>query len=200
MKRLDLPRLEHPSFIGCWDLEDPGLCEEIINFFEKNPSLNHVGRTNTKLDQIDKKTTDLTISPLDLEESKYAVLNKYMERLFECYTDYLAQWPFLGTIIPEVNIGRFNIKKYDPGGHFNKLHTERASLVDLHRVLVFMTYLNDVEDGGMTTFKHFDLGVKPEAGKTLIWPAEWTHAHVGEVVNSGSKYIVTGWMEFPFNE
>ena len=27
----------------------------------------------------------------------------------------------------------------------------------------------------------------PEIGKTLIWPAEWTHAHTGEVLKSGTK-------------
>ena len=61
-----------------------------------------------------------------------------------------------------------------------------------------MTYLNDVEDGGATHFLHYDLTVQPEAGKTLIWPAEWTHAHAGQVLNSGVKYIITGWMHFPF--
>ena len=64
----------------------------------------------------------------------------------------------------------------------------------LHRVLAWMTYLNDVEDGGSTSFHHYDLDVKPEKGKTLIWPADWTHAHSGKVVNSGTKYIITGWM------
>ena len=28
-----------------------------------------------------------------------------------------------------------------------------------------MTYLNDVEDGGTTDFKYFDLKIKPEAGQ-----------------------------------
>ena len=42
--------------------------------------------------------------------------------------------------------------------------------------------------------------IKPETGKTFIWPAEWTHAHRGEVLNSGVKYIITGWMHFPTGE
>ena len=50
-----------------------------------------------------------------------------------------------------------------------------------------MTYLNDVEDGGNTYFTHYNLRIKPEIGKTLIWPAEWTHAHCGEILNSGVK-------------
>jgi len=28
-------------------------------------------------------------------------------------------------------------------------------------------------------------------------PAEWTHAHKGGVINSGSKYLINGWMTFP---
>ena len=39
--------------------------------------------------------------------------------------------------------------------------------------------------------------VKPETGKTLIWPAEWTHIHAGEVVKSGNKYMITGHMFLP---
>ena len=45
-----------------------------------------------------------------------------------------------------------------------------------------MTYLNDVEDGGITNFAHYKIDVKPEVGKTLIWPSEWTHAHSGGIV------------------
>ena len=97
------------------------------------------------------------------------------------------------------NFENFNIQKYEIGGHFNKMHCERASLQSTHRVFAWMTYLNDVEDGGETYFKHFNLRVKPSKGKTLIWPAEWTHAHRGEILNKGNKYIITGWMHFPFN-
>ena len=62
-----------------------------------------------------------------------------------------------------------------------------------------MTYLNNVDDGGETYFNHFDLKIKPEIGKTLIWPADWTHIHSGEILNSGVKYIITGRMHFPIN-
>ena len=60
-----------------------------------------------------------------------------------------------------------------------------------------MTYLNNVEDGGSTYFSHYDLDIKPQKGLTIIWPAEWTHAHKGNVINTGSKYIITGWLTFP---
>jgi len=41
--------------------------------------------------------------------------------------------------------------------------------------------------------------IKPEMGKTLIWPAEWTHAHAGEILKTETKYIITGWMCYPFD-
>jgi hypothetical protein len=58
-----------------------------------------------------------------------------------------------------------------------------------------MTYLNDL-DSGHTDFLHYDISIKPEKGKTLIWPAEWTHAHRGQEVLE-NKYIITGWFHFP---
>ena len=57
--------------------------------------------------------------------------------------------------------------------------------------------LNDVEEGGETLFNHFNIKIKPKRGKTLIWPAEWTHAHSGKIVKSGKKYIITGQMHYP---
>ncbi len=51
-----------------------------------------------------------------------------------------------------------------------------------------MTYLNDIEDGGSTYFSHYDLGIKPLKGLPLIWPAEWTHAHKGNVINRFQIY------------
>lgn len=58
-----------------------------------------------------------------------------------------------------------------------------------------MTYLNDVvpADGGLTVLTHYGLEFKPKKGQTLIWPAMWTHAHRGNIVKGGSKYIITGW-------
>ena len=95
-----------------------------------------------------------------------------------------------------MEIGTFNLQKYSPGGHFSAVHTERGSSSTMHRVLAFMTYLNDVEEGGETSFHYYDINVQPKKGKTIIWPAEWTHAHSGGIVKQGCKYIVTGWIQF----
>ena len=197
MKRINLLNESKPNFIGCWFLNTNIICEDIINFFEKNKNLHHQGTTGNGVNIKHKKSIDITIKPNNLADINYKVFKDYFEELQECYLDYKDQWPFLKNFLNSVNIGSFNIQKYLPGDHFSNLHSERTQLSTLHRVFAFMTYLNDVDDGGTTDFEYYKLKIKPEKGKTLIWPAEWTHAHTGSVLNSGSKYIITGWMHFP---
>ena len=197
MKRIDI-NPNQLNFIGAWNLENNNLCNEIIDFFEKNQNLQKKGGTsdasnNKKV----KSTTDISIRPIDLKDKNFNVFNNYMKELHNCYVDYQKQWPFLKSMLNDIQIPPFNIQKYNPGDHFSTVHSERTSLNTLHRLFAFMTYLNDVEDGGETHFTHYKFKIKPEIGKTLIWPAEWTHAHTGEILKSGTKYIVTGWMNFP---
>ena len=199
MKKIEI-KSQHVNFIGAWNIENNNLCDEIITLFEESRNLQKHGVTGKGKDPTAKKTTDITIAPNDLQNIKFKCINNYIEELHKCFVDYQNQWPFVKSHIKNVDIGGFNIQKYSPGDHFAKIHSERTNLRNLHRVFAWMTYLNDVEDGGTTNFTHYDLKIKPEIGKTLIWPAEWTHAHSGEILNSGKKYIITGWMNFPYNE
>ena len=179
-------------------LEDDTVCNGIVEFFEKNRSRQRPGTiVGGKVRGSYKKSTDIHISPKDLENKSHKIILNYIENLNECYLDYLEQWDFLKTFLGTIHIGGFNIQRYDAGGHFNKLHSERTALVNLHRILAWMTYLDDVPDGGETEFPFFGLKIPPEKGKTMIWPAEWTHAHRGAVVEEGPKHIITGWMHFP---
>lgn len=198
MKRIeeDIPLLQ-PNFMGSWFIEPLSLCDDLINFFESHPDNQTQGQTAGGLNLESKNSTDLAIRPRDLELPDHQPLRDYMNALFECHKDYLEQWPFLKIVLDRVEISSFNIQKYTPGGHFMKVHSERTTVSTSHRVLVWMTYLNDVADGGATHFVHQNIDVQPQKGKTIIWPAEWTHAHQGTVVNSGYKYIITGWMHFP---
>ena len=195
MKRINI-NTEQTNFIGCWNLENNKLCSEIIEFFEDNKKLQKQGITGQGKNLKLKKTTDITINPNDLKNPKFKILEKYIDELHKCYMDYQKQWPFLKTMLKKIDIPAFNIQKYSRGDHFAHLHSERTSLSTLHRLFAWMTYLNDVEDGGKTNFSHYGISIKPQTGKTLIWPAEWTHAHAGEILNDGKKYIITGWMHF----
>ena len=208
MKRIDLikndknisntpKKSQCPNFIGSWNIENDNLCKEIIHLFNTKKNLQNKGVASSVVDTTIKKTTDISIKPNDLKNIKFKCLKDYIEELYNCYIDYQNQWPFVKSLTENIHIGAFNIQKYSSGDHFSKIHTERSGIKNLHRLFAWMTYLNDVDDGGITNFSHYDIRIKPEIGKTLIWPAEWTHAHNGGIINSGVKYIVTGWIHFP---
>ena len=196
MKRLEIQNNQNPNFIGNWDIENNELCNQMIEFFEKNPDRQVKGQTAGGVNESVKKCTDITIRPEDLADKKFQIFNTYFENLFQCFNDYKEQYDFLKTFVKKLHIGPFNIQKYYPGDHFNKIHAERTDMSTIHRIFAWMTYLNDVEDGGTTDFDYYKIKVKPKTGKTLIWPAEWTHAHKGSVLKGGEKYIITGWSHF----
>lgn len=200
MKRAVLPTANlNPNFIGSWVLENTSICDDLVSYFESNKDKQREGETDGGKNKHVKNSTDISMLPQEISKPGNEVFIRYFDDLFDCYKDYCEQWPFLMTFATELNIGEFNVQRYQSGQHFQAVHTERSSIRSLHRIFAFMTYLNDVDEaeGGSTIFTHFDLEAQPNKGLTLIWPAEWTHAHKGSVLLSGSKYIITGWMHFP---
>jgi hypothetical protein len=190
-----------PNFIGSWTMSPLSICDELIAYFELNKNKQKKGAIGAGINLDAKNSTDITITPKDIKLPGNEIFQEYLNNLYSCYQDYVAEWPFLATFAENLQISSFNLQRYQRNQHFQNLHAERSSLATLHRVFAWMTYLNDVdqEDGGSTLFSHYDLAIQPRKGLTLIWPAEWTHAHKGNVLKANNKYIITGWMTFPNN-
>ena len=88
-----------------------------------------------------------------------------------------------------------NVQYWEPGNYYSKFHYElRSDAESVLRNLVFMTYLNNIEDGGETEFHYQKIKIKPKKGLTIVWPANWTHTHRG-CETSEHKHAVTGWFE-----
>ncbi len=187
---------KNPNFIGSWTIEPILICDNLISYFEHNIPKQKNGITGSGLNLDTKDSVDITMKPKEIILPGNEAFKAYFNQLLECYKDYVDQWTFLKEISQRLEISSFNLQRYKPGQHFKKIHTERLSLDSLHRIFAFMTYLNDVEEGGSTYFSHYDLEIQPRKGLTLIWPAEWTHAHRGNILKEGSKYIITGWICF----
>ena len=197
MERVRTPSQNlNPNFISSWRIKPLSLCDELIEYFELNQAKQKKGVTGGGLDIMQKDTIDIVVKPEEILIPGNEIFKKYFEKLFECHRDYISQWPFIKSINLKYEIGPFNLQRYTPGQHFKRIHSERTGLGSLHRVFVFMTYLNDVQEGGSTYFSHYDLEIQPQKGLTLIWPAEWTHAHRGNILKAGKKYIITGWINF----
>ena len=48
IERLRLDVSKHPNFIGCWMLEDLSICNDLIEFFERNKDSQKPGVTSSE--------------------------------------------------------------------------------------------------------------------------------------------------------
>lgn len=187
------------NFIGEYFLDDVLLCDNIIEYFEKNKLQHKQGLIGTgEVDLNIKDSTDLSISPVDFLFKENLLIAQYIKLLQKCVDNYVTDYPECNYYSPWNLIEPINIRRYNPGQGFKSWHTERPSNKNIirDRHLVFMTYLNDVSDSGGTEFKLQKKIIQPEKGKTVIWPADWTHTHRGIVSNTQKKYIITGWFNY----
>ena len=187
---------KNPNFIGSWVIEPILICDDLISYFELNNVKQKSGLLGNSLNLNKKDSIDITVKPKDIILPGNEAFKAYFDQLFQCFKNYVEEWNFLNKISERLEISSFNLQRYKTGQHFKEIHTERSSLETLHRIFAFMTYLNDVQEGGSTYFSYYDLEIQPKKGLTLIWPAEWTHAHRGNILKKGTKHIITGWINF----
>ena len=54
MKRVDIKNSKSPNFIGCWQLEDKSISNDLIEFFENNKSLQKKALQQKELKKTEK--------------------------------------------------------------------------------------------------------------------------------------------------
>ena len=186
MKKLEIPK---STFIGGYYIKDD-VCNAMKDLFFSHPQ--HVKPTKMKGDA--KKCTEFGISARDnVFEPTYS----YLAELNKCVEQYIVDFiPTHVTSLKWEMIENYNTQHYKKGEGFFKWHYERGADAEMNwrRSLVFMTYLNDVEDGG-TEFLNQNCEVKARKGLTLVWPADWTHTHRGIISQTKEKTIITGWIK-----
>ena len=131
------------------------------------------------------------------------LVHRYHTELQASLEKYLSEYTFAAVVDRFAITEYWNIQHYPPGGGFKQWHCEMTGMAvpDAFRHLVFMTYLSTVEDKdntgeGGTEFFYQDLKVNAVKGRTVIWPAYWTHTHKGIVSPTQEKTIVTGWYSY----
>jgi len=187
--------VDEQTFIGGGYMSEE-ICDGVLDFWNENESLKLPGivankETEETEDVEVKKCTQLDVIPNAQELILY---NIHLQAILD---DYKQKYKWVDFVNTYDIIENMTIQHYKPGEGFYKWHTENTGYsYNLNRHLVFMTYLNDVENGG-TEFYHFpDLKIQARKGLTLIWPAGWTHTHKGVISDVDEKYIITGWYSF----
>ena len=170
------------------------VCNEIIERFEKEDKKS-AGITYSGKDTNIKDTTDfhLSVNPENWKDID-KVLSNELGKALELYFAHINKdIPLL--ICNSVKDLGFQIQKYEKGVGKYIFHNDHQVYHQdrMDRFLTYLWYLNDVEEGGETSF--FNKGkVRPEQGKLILFPADWTYPHSGLMPISNDKYIVTGWV------
>ena len=179
------------NFIYETMLKDVSVCDELIfyhknNVYEKGRGMTAGGNADTK----SKVSTDVHVS-----WSNHPTITNFVYQLTDSpLFDYLKKYEILNS--HRLGLKEpFNIQHYAPNEGYFAWHCERQACMSHQRALVWMTYLNDVDDGG-TNFLYQNLTTPAKKGLTLIWPSHWTHTHKGQISNTKTKYIITGWFDF----
>ena len=183
------------NFIQDFSIQDKTLCDEIIDYHKQSENKWH-GIIGKGFDQSIKKSIDVHVQTDLLVD--HPLFSRYCEELNLATKKYYEKYEYLNMTSRWGIVENLNIQYYKPGDAFFKFHTERTTgkFPASVRHLVFMTYLNDVFEGGGTEFYYQKSCYLARKGTTLIWPVDWTHVHRGVPAPKEEKYIITGWFSF----
>ena len=168
-------------------------CEKLINLIDLNL------RPSTVSDKTDSCVTS------DYRTSQTADLHYFDDSFYlnidRKLTDVLDLGPFLGEIMQaqKYEPGQYYKEHWDffmPGTAENRIYCEWMG----QRTWTTMIYLNDVEEGGETYFKHLKLKIKPRKGMLLAWNNLYKNGipnlktmHEALPPINQNKYVITKW-------
>jgi len=170
----------------------PEFCARMIAGFDSMPQLQTPNGRGQRAGLEESAWTELNITPFAdqaLQGYFYDQIDRHLDR-------YNAS---LGLTIPipsrpkleDMRIKRYRIgrdEKFQP--HFDAIDEKT------NRYMVFLWYLNTVDEGGETTFCDLGLKVAPRAGRLLMFPPYWMFQHASLPPVSNDKYIVSTYMLF----
>ncbi len=187
------------DFIGVYDnVFTSKECEDAIKLFEEYHRCGYTySRSMQGLDTHYQDDTSMDVLPsIDLDwDPKF--IESFHSRFYDyIYPLYNNQYPILQQL-PIHRSRHVKIQRTEPTQGYHVWHCEHdSSPIGCNRLLSWILYLNDVEEGGETEFLYQSLRFKPKTGTFILFPAHFTHTHRGNPPLSGSKYISTGWIEF----
>ena len=188
----------HMHFIREYYVKDISICDRLLELFNTARRLGFAspGRTgNFQVNKDVKDSEDFAVESLPPghpevpgpDASGYNdVMRQFVELIPRYYADVDAAWK------QELEFKYLpHFQHYKPGGGFKAWHCD-ATGDTVNRHLVFLLYLNDVPGGG-TEFKGHDYICEAKKGKVLMFPANFTYPHRGQISQTHEKNILTGW-------
>lgn len=187
------------DFIGIFeDVVPVEECNNMIDYYKYVESLNLTVNYKNYSTGNRHERSDETVFVLEPEimaiPATHPTLDLFGKKFWPCYEAYVDYFSSIRTATKHGML-YLRIQKTLPGQGFHQWHFENGSAETSRRLVTFMLFLNDVEEGGETEFLYYHKRVKAKAGTMLIWPSGYPHTHRGNTPLSGEKYIITGWLD-----
>lgn len=182
------------NFIKTYFIEDINLCDNLINYHKENTEYKQEGLIQKDFEGVVDKNIKESVDVRFFNGSHHPVIIKLFNEISKFVYQYAKEFNMNVNLITE-NPGL--IQKYPVGGGFKKWHFERCHYFSRERQIVYMLYLNDVEDGG-TEWLYQKIKLPAKKGTMILWPSDFTHTHRGIVSHTKEKFIATGWLSHNF--
>lgn len=192
-----LPDDKVEDFIGLFpELLPKSICKHAIEFFDR---AHEAKFTFSREETSPNKKKDFSVTTTEPEiPADIAMASKphsvLVSTIWDAYRKYASVYAEAFSVIDsEVKMYGVKLQKTEKSEGYHVWHFESSSFHVSNRILAYIVYLNDVEEGGETEFLYQSKRFVPKAGDILIWPASYTHLHRGNPPLKGTKYIATGW-------
>jgi prolyl 4-hydroxylase len=179
----------------------PDFCARLIESFNAMPAYHQTNGRDLRRGLEGSRWTELDVG----RHADAAFLGFFRQRINNALARYNADVGLRPLPVPNSPLtAELILKRYrrsEPGSaapegfqpHFDSMN-EVAN-----RYLVFLWYLNDVEQGGETDFPQLGTRIAARAGRLLVFPPYWMFQHAGLPPLSGDKYILSTYLLFPQN-
>ncbi|MEZ5564953.1 MAG: 2OG-Fe(II) oxygenase [Gammaproteobacteria bacterium] len=184
--------LEH--FIRHYDAElAPDLCARMIESFNGLSRFHQLNGRTERPGLEESAWTEINVTRL----SEPTLQGFFRQRISLALQRYNADIGLAPIAIPDSpRTADLILKRYRPDAdesfqtHFDSIHDVA------NRYLVFLWYLNDVDEGGETEFPQLGLKVRARTGRLLMFPPYWMYQHAGLAPRSSEKYILSTYLLF----
>jgi hypothetical protein len=188
---MPINELQHYVRVYDNDLE-PAFCQRMIDSFNSLPRFHQFNGRGVRNGFEESAWTELNITGLADE----GFLGFFRARIDLALDRYNRD---VGLEIPVPNSPKtadLVMKRYRAGAA-EKFQTHFDSIYEAaNRYLVILWYLNDVAEGGETSFDQLGLKVQARQGRLLVFPPYWMFQHSGMPAVSNDKYIASTYLLF----
>ncbi len=170
---------------------EEGFCANLVAGFENMTQLQRPNGRGIRPGLDNSAWTEMNIGAL----ADKAFLGFFLAQIDTYLARYNQDVPLTIPVPLRPKTDRLTLKRYHPQvegfePHFDSIDDYSS------RYMVFLWYLNTVEEGGETEFCDLGIKVAPRAGRLLMFPPYWMFQHAGRPPVSGDKYILSTYLMF----